>query len=238
MMQEMFLTITIPILIAALGITAVVMAIKSFKDKEKNVFSMKMLWIAYLYIMCLVSLMLFLFGGMRFTKAMLANFTTPYFSYTTYEYTRPLEKPIQVDESTPENIEIVKDPDQKEFEYKGKTYNYNYAEYRSDIVDGITFFFSLAVIFAIHRYLVSKADTEKDSFLRKVYNFVALAQYGILSVIALPTAIYDLVKYFLLDLNLASYSRPVPGATLAMLLFVLPTWIIFLARMAKEYKSK
>lgn len=230
------LSVAIPILVASVGITAVVLALKTFKEKDKNAFSMKMLWTAYLYLMCLVSLMLFLYGGSRFTKAMLANVTTPYFSYSTYEYNQTV--PYEVKGETPPDMYAPeKDPDQRVIEKDGKKYYYNYAEYKSDIIDGLTFFFSLLVIFGIHRYLVSKADKKKDSFLYKVYNFTALAQYGILSIIALPTGIYSIMKYYLEPLNLASYSRPIPGAAIALLLFVLPTWIIFLVRMAKENKK-
>ncbi|MCC7290093.1 hypothetical protein IT417_02485 [bacterium] len=237
-MKEMFLSISIPVLIISLVVAAVVVGIRMFKDKGKNLFTMKMLWVAYLYIMCLISLMLFLYGGIRFTTAIFAHYTSAQFSYQTYEYVTPIPEPGTDKPLMEPGYDILKDPDQKLIEVDGKKYTYNYGEYKADMVDGLVMFFSLLIIYAIHRYLVSKADTDKDSFMRKIYDFIGLAQYGILSIIAIPSGIYALVKYLMDDINLSSYTRPVPGTAIALLLFVVPAWIIFMLRMIKENKTK
>lgn len=236
-MIEIFLPISIAILVLTIVISAIVLGIKMSKEKEKKSMP-RLLWHAYLYIMTILSLTLFLYGGMRFTKAMLAKYITPYFSYQTFTYEPSNLIPGETKESVPieEMYDPVKTGDQKLIEYEGKKYAYDYSVYKSDIVDGLTMFVSLFFLYLVHRVLVRRSDTEKDSFFKKVFNFLGLAQYGVMTLVALPLGIYNLIRYFTQELSMGSYNRPLPGPAIAMLLFVLPAWIIFLVRMAKENK--
>lgn len=235
----MFLTIAIMILVASVGVSAVMIGIKMFKEKGKTSLDSSFLWKIYLYVMVLVSLMLFIFGGYRFTKAMFAKALGIQFSYSTSIY-QPAQPTIEDrnGKSEPVMIDTIETGDEGIIEYQGEKYVYSANQYKADMIDGLTMFVSLLLIYAIHRFLILKADTDKNSFLKKAFNFTGLAQYGILSVVAIPIGVYDVIKYLTEDLNLASYNRALPGASLAVLIFVVPAWIVFLARMAKENNKK
>ncbi len=238
MILGMLTGIAFAVLSVASVLGVVILVINMLKNKKKDgEFDIKMLWTGYLYVMSLLTLLIALFGGARVLKAGFSYMWGPQFSYQLNEYD---SKEITDEFGKPTSIEDSWLKGQTEVNLEGKTYYFDETERKSDMIDGATTFLSLLILFAIHRAISLKVDEEAKggkSMWARIYNFISLLLYGILSIVVIPASIYELVKYFVEGTSNLTYGSPVPGASLAALIMIVPIWLIFLMRMVKMSKK-
>ena len=93
----------------------------------------------------------------------------------------------------------------------------------------------MVILFAIHQYAISKIGEENIiSWLKKIYIFASLIIYSIVGLVAIPTAIYQLTNFLLFEVKDDMYRTPeAPALAIAIVLLVVPLWIIFLKETTK-----
>jgi hypothetical protein len=222
----------VPILLVG-GIIGFVVYSITNKDKKIH-FSIRLLLNAYFYFMIFVMVIMGVGGLATLTNSGLSYAFGIPFSYQLETPNNPvvaddgMTKPI-VDSSKKECYtgELTK--------IDGKDYCFDKETQKRDMVTGLTLFVSMAVLLAIHvTGLIFNSKTEPAEFIKKVYLFLSLGLYGIMSIILLPASIYTLVEYSLYaQENLADYNRVIPGQPLSWVIFSLPLWIYFLVAVLK-----
>lgn len=194
--------------------------------------SSKLLLQLYLYVLSFLTLVLAVIGGTNAIKAGISySFDVP-FSYTLNKVASPTT-PIYYDsyEPSPYEKEISSqcysgDP----VEFKGKMYCFDENQRKMDLINGITLLVSMALLFSMHRFALSRIPEESlIPWARKLYTFGSLILFSIVSIAALPTAIYQLTNFILFEPTTNSYSTPVaPATAIALTILAIPLWMFFL----------
>jgi heme/copper-type cytochrome/quinol oxidase subunit 2 len=237
------ITVVIGLLSLALpiGIIALIVyfAVRHGKNAaENNKLDMKTLLRFYLYLISFITLIVGAFGLANAVKAGLSYPLEYQFSYNLdygYSSTAP----------TPElkGGSMYEDPyykDRDKLFIDGRTYYVDYKVRQRDVVNGLTIFISMILLFAVHRVALTFVEPKDEGFngLKKFYNFLSLIVYSLIGIIALPTAIYSLMNYYFLDTDtMYSYSRSVPGEPLAIAIVMVPLWILFLVQVIMQYRK-
>lgn len=236
MMFEGITGIGVAVMMSSLFIAFIVLIAGLLKAKE-SIFDVKTLWRTYLYLMLFVSLAVGLQGGAFLLRAASSYLVNPQFSYSLEQYNKYLPSDVEGEEVVEENHYLN---EMEKLEIDGKTYYFDAQAREADLINGTTMFISLLVIFLIHRYLANQFEKDSKNSLvwQRVYTFASVIMYGILSLVVIPSTVHDVVKY-LVNGNelLGSYVTPLPGAMLAALVVILPTWLIFLSKMIKINKK-
>lgn len=220
--------------VVALGVIIYIIVVVS-KKKESNTkfkLSSKMLLQIYLFSLSFLTLGIAVIGGATAIKSSLSYYFDIPFSYTlqrvnTYDPYLEYEKPLEG--------ELEKCYEGTPVTYFDKEFCFDTNQRKSDLVNGITLFVSMVILFSIHRYAISRLK-EKEIFgwLKKIYIFASLILYSIVSIIAIPTAIYQTTNYFLFESGSNMYSTPsAPATSIAVAVLSVPLWIYFLRETTK-----
>ncbi len=234
MMFEGIQGIGVAVMLSSLFIAFVVLVAGLLKNKE-SIFEIKTLWRTYLYLMLFVSLAFTLQGGATFLRSISSHLVSPQFAYQLEQPNLYIDEEI-VDSGTSEEWYA----DKEKIEIDGEEYYFDAKARDADLVNGLTTFLSLGIIFVIHKVLTRKfeKDDKKGSLLwKRVYTFASVIMFGVLSLVVIPTTIHDVVRFFTNGATLGTYDAPMPGAMLAALIVIVPTWIVFLFKMMKVYKK-
>ena len=220
-----FLAPTAILVSTVLAIVAVIMFIVTHvRNKDKSaVISIKFMLKTYLYLISYIALLIAAFGLTMTIKSGLSYIFRYDFSYNSY---RPLF------ETTPEsNSDVIVND--------GTEYYVDNDIRERELVNGITLFISMGVIFLIHWIAAKFIDKDRLSSLYKSYLFGSLILYSILAIVIIPTSIYNLVNY-LLERNkeVDIYARAVPGEYLAGLIVFVPLWVIYLLKVLRMHKQE
>jgi len=226
--------VMIPILIGGAIIYLIIQAVKNKGGKdEKSVsfkISAKTLFQVYLYLISFLTLIIAVIGGATAIKAGLSyQFNIP-FSYTLYKGSSFAETKKYDPSVERESFEVCQEGEV--LTVGSADYCFNYAQQTTDLVNGLTIFISMLILFAIHQFAISKIDGKKRlQWLEKLYIFVSLILYSIIGLVSIPTSIYQLTNYLLTKPENYSYSTPeAPAMAIAMVLLSLPLWIYFLGK--------
>lgn len=233
-MDEMIpaiLMLVFPVIaVSAVG-TIIYVIVNNIKNKDsKFKLSSKVLLQIYLYVLSLLTLGIAVIGGVTAIRAGLSyQFGIP-FSYTLYEANNFDEAKIYDPSLIRENFEICQDGQPLEIE--GRTYCFNNQTQRTDVLNGITIFVSMLILFGMHQYALSKLrKEEKVKWLYKVYTFLSLIIYSIAGLVSIPMAIYQLTNYLIIPVAEYGYSTPqAPAGALAVVLLTVPLWVLFLKK--------
>lgn len=208
---------------------AFIVLISGLLKEKVNIFDVKTLWRTYLYLMLFISLAIGLQGGAYLLRAGSSYLVNPQFAYH-------LEEPDQYIDSD-EDVFVIRE----EVEIEGETYYFNAQARDSDLINGATIFISLFIIFLLHKYFANQLeskDKKNNAIWHRVYIFASVLMYGVLSLVVIPTTTYDIVNYTVKGTSLlGTYDAPLPGAMIAVLIVILPTWLVFLNKMMKFYKK-
>ncbi len=228
------------------GIIFVVNMIKN-KDKEENKFTFKTLWVGYLYLISMISLIAMLVGLSMVIRSGMASRFGIQFAYPLNYYNMEYEtKPTVVDGkeiSEPVPFEESYYKDQTKIEVNGEIYYYDGKQVKQDMIQGITLALSMLVLFGIHRYLSMTVKDPSVNMWNKGYVFFGLIITSILSLVLIPISIYQLVTYYvegwqnLLSTNPYGGLTPPAEALSAMIVFV-PAWLVCIFKVNKLNKGQ
>jgi hypothetical protein len=157
-------------------------------------------------------------------------------------FTYTLQKANDMKEAVPvfEDDILIEETQEKCYQSDPVTYYdtefcFDSNQRKTDLINGITLFVSMAILFLIHQYALSKIKEErKIEWLKKIYIFASLILYSIVSIIAIPTAIYQVINYLLFEMDTSMYSTPpAPAFAIAVVLVGVPLWIYFFKETVK-----
>ena len=218
------------IAVAVIG-TVIYVIISNIKNKDSRFkLSSKVLVQIYLYVLSLLTLGIAVIGGVTAIRAGLSYpFGIP-FSYTLYEANSFEEQKTYDPSLTRDNFEICHDG--QPVTIGDSSYCFNEQMQRTDLINGITIFLSMLILFGIHQYALSRIKKEeKIKWLYKVYTFISLIIYSIAGLVSIPMSIYQLTTYLMTSVNDYGYNTPeAPATALAVVLLTVPLWILFLRK--------
>lgn len=222
----MLLTILVPA--AVLGVI-VLAAVAFFQRGAAGLdVSPRSLIRVYLYLGSLVSVLVLVFG-LSLLASGIIGWVAPAFAYGTIAYgTIPQPTPVQVEPTVPERPgapTVVSQRDQWE------------RQAREQLLQGATSAVVGALFFVVHwqgRRRLETAD-ERASLLRRGYFLVGVAIFGVASIVVLPAAVYESLRYALIPFFAGEY-RPGVGETLGAAIAVVPTWLLYLRVVLGEYR--
>lgn len=178
----------------------------------------------YLYFISFVTLTVAMFSGALVFQAAISYVAPKEFSYNIYTVNDP---DLYMEEET-----YTKCYEAEVIEIDGQEYCWSEEDRRQDIVNGISIFASMVILFALHMYGIKKTEDKKTPlWLIKGYTTISLLTYSITGLIAIPAGIYETVNYFLMERggNL-TYAAAYP---IGLTVLVLPLWFIFFNKMSK-----
>lgn len=225
----------IPILVVGVVIYIIVIVSKNKNDNVKFKLSSKTLLQIYLYVISFLTLGICIIGATVALRAAVSFQMDIPFTYT-------LQKANDMKEAVPvfEDDILVEETQEKCYQSDPVTYYdtefcFDSNQRKTDLINGITLFVSMAILFLIHQYALSKIKEErKIEWLKKIYIFASLILYSIVSIIAIPTAIYQVINYLLFEMDTSMYSTPpAPAFAIAVVLVGVPLWIYFFKETVK-----
>lgn len=173
----------------------------------------------YLYLASLVSVLVLAFG-LSLVGTGLLGAVAPEFTYGSPPPFR--ERPVPPPEAAPPPgaVEKPAHPSPEEL---------NDRRTRESLLQGITMGLAGALFWAVHWYGRRRVETDADraSVLRRTYFLVGTAIFGIASIILVPTAVYSVLRYFLIPVPSGEFRQGV-GENLASAVVVVPVWLAYL----------
>ena len=219
----------------AIGGTILYLIIQALRNKggkdTTNVnfkISAKTLFQIYLYLISFLTLIIAVIGGATAIKASLSYAFDLPFSYTLYQGNNFTEAKKYDPSIMEEGFKVCTEGEA--ITIGESEYCINYQQQTTDLVNGLTIFVSMLILFGIHQYAISQIDEKRKlPWLNKFYTFASLILYSIIGLISIPTAIYQLTNYLITDPINYTYSTPeAPAMAIGIVLLSLPLWIFFL----------
>jgi hypothetical protein len=229
-----FTYVGVPLLLVVL---VVGVFIYLFKGREKGAeLDPKVLLRIYLYLVLFITLPLAAIGGALTTSVALSSVFGLQFSYNLQPvYAEPIPAGSETGKPDYEQCYGV-----DKVEVNGKKYCFDTDQPKKDLVTGISLFATMSILFAVHRYglsIVNKKDAPQT--MHRMYQFLTLGIFGLISVIMIPVSIYQLANYLLFPIeDAAAYQAIVPGQSLGIVLFFTPIWLYKLIGMIRVKDSK
>ncbi len=205
----------------------IVSLIKNKDEKSKFKISTSLLLNIYLYAISFITLILAVFGGATAIKAGLSYIVDIPFGYN-LETVNRIDPAIYGEK---EMYEVRECYQGEPTDINGTDYCFDAQQREKDIVNGVTLFVSMLLIFALHQYGIRILKKRYDS-IDRIYTFASLVVYGILGVVVIPMAIYQSMNYLLISSDTANLEAP--GMAIGLAVLTLPLWIAFLRRNIKE----
>lgn len=223
----------VPAIVIGVIVYIIISMNKNKDSNNKFKLSSKILLQIYLYALSFITLGVAVIGGSIALRAIASyQFDVP-FAYT-------LEK-VNTDWKEVEYGNNLEDYKYEEC-YSGSPVTYYNTQFcfdsnqrKSDLINGVTLLLSMSILFLIHQYAIYKIPQESIiDWIKKIYIFASLIVYSIVSVIAIPTAIYQLVNYILFEVDKDTYTTyPAPAMAIAIVLLAVPLWLYFLRETTK-----
>ncbi len=228
----------VPLLVVGVVIYIIVAVSKNKNGNTKFKLSSKILLQIYLYIISFLTLGVAVIGGSIAIKASTSFLLDIPFSYTLQRSNSYMDgkETVPIYDLGSPTKEIQAECYQGDpITFHGMDFCFDSNQRKTDLINGISLFLSMIILFLIHQYAISKIGDEKIiSWLRKIYTFGSLILYSIVSIVAIPTAIFQATNYILFETNTNVYSTPnAPAIALAVVLLAVPLWIIFLKETVK-----
>jgi hypothetical protein len=219
-------SIFIPFLVIGSIVGIIMLMVKAKQNKVKFKLSTKTLLHIYLYAISFLTLGIAVIGATIALNAAISYKVEIPFSYTLQRINTQIENIPEGEKSMPECY------NGKPITFYEKEFCFDSAQRKTDLINGMTIFISMVILFAIHQYAIYKIP-KKDiiHWLKKIYTFFSLILYSIIGIIAIPTAIYQLTNYLLFEPSDTMYSTPyAPAASIIVVLISVPLWIFFLKK--------
>ena len=219
----MFIGILAPIAVVAVIAVAVVLFLQRGAAGLDT--SPRGLLRLYLYLGSLVSILVLVFG-LSATLTGVIGSISPDFAFGTPPAARPALPPG----APPEAV--------ARFGERPSPQEQNERRTRESLLQGITSAVAGLLFWAVHRYGRRQLETadERVSLIRRGYYLSGVVIFGIASIILLPVAIYNVLRYFLIPVGQFDF-RPGAGDPLAGALAVVPAWLIYLSIVLRELRA-
>lgn len=181
----------------------------------------------YLYLLSFITLTTAIFMGAIVFKAGISYVTPLPFSYSLYEASTE----AQIKKAAEEGFEEKRCYDGEVVTVEGTDYCWDGRTREEDLINGISVFVSMLILFGIHQFLIKKTSKrDTPELLIKAYTFVSLFTYSVTGIVAIPTMIYGLANYFI---NRVSEPIYAPAYSIGLTILVLPLWFIFFNKTSK-----
>lgn len=217
-------SILFPLVILLAFVSFLVAAIVYFRsEKEPEPLQRRFLPRFYAYAMLFVSSLILLIGGGLLLKAALSYPLGMEFSYR--------GQPIYA-EVEPGMVQW-KPPPFEGIEYREE-------ERLRDLLNGAASVVMGGLFLALHWALRNRVESREErphSFLNKAYLMMSGVVYGGLSLILIPTGLYQLIEFYFVprgDPEQTIWSWPIPGDTLGYALVALVLWLWILPQLFRS----
>jgi len=214
------LGIIVPVaILAALVIAAVLFIQRGAAGVES---SPRSLLRVYLYLGSLVSILV-LVVGLSMTLTGVFGAIAPDFTYGVSVGPEPMPP------GTPNGMPIPPPRPSVDQQHERET--------RESLLQGITSAVAGAIFWAVHWYGRRRLETpdERTSLLRRGYFILGVAIFGVASIVLLPMAVYNALRWLLIPVTQFEY-RPGAGDSLAAALVVVPVWLLYLRFVLVDYR--
>jgi hypothetical protein len=204
---------------------------KTEKTEKPFKFTISFLFKIYLYVISFVTLLIAVYGGSLLIKAGSSYLFGIQFSYDTYSVSSQTGEYAPADDS--ETTTSTPCYNGKEMSINNQDVCFDENSRKQDLVTGITFFVSMAILFVLHQVALKKVEKKDPTlWLSKIYTFGSLILYSILGVVLIPTAIYQLATHLIYrSTDITLYSAP--GTAISFVVLVVPLWVYFLIQTTK-----
>ena len=98
------------------------------------------------------------------------------------------------------------------------------AQFNDDLIRGVTVSFVGLLLWAVHAIGLRRVETEEErrqSWINRLHRLGLLAVFGVGSLVALPFAAYELLRYLV---GGDALSHTPPGSSVALALVLVPIW--------------
>ena len=172
----------------------------------------------YLYLGSLVSLLVLVIGLSQTVTGVMGA-VAPDFTYG--------QQPQPIPAAPDGTVPPVRTPPQDQNERRT----------RESLLQGITSAAAGGLFWAVHWYGRRSLETpaERTSSLRRGYYLLGTAVFGVASIVVVPMAVYNALRWFLIPLAQFEY-RSGAGESLAAALVIVPFWLGFLRTVVNDLR--
>ena len=215
---------------AAIGVG--VYLVMNLRRGEGLQVSLRALFQVYLYLLSIITLLLLVGGVGHLVRAGLASTLGNDFSYNApfaeplFRYAPGEEPPAKLtDEEEAERLQ-----DAQERREQGLQ-----REFEEGLLRGISFTVFGGILWGAHIWGRRRIETaeEQRGFLNRIYLFLLLVIFGIITITSLPSAAFEALRFYILD-NDDLFKGSPPGGALATALVSLPIWLLYLRGMIRS----
>ncbi len=204
-------------LVAAIGVA--INFVLRVRSGETVSFPLRLLFRAYLYLISIVSIIILMVGLSGLVQAGLGATLGKEFSYSpAFKVAAP--RPV-----TPEERPLTPAPDPEE---TGREEGLDRA-LKEGILNGLSFTLVGGVVLGLHLWGRRRLESEEEhsSMLNRSYLILLLVIFSVAALIALPSAVFDTLQYYILD-SVDEFRQGRPGSRLATAIVTVPAWAYFL----------
>ena len=204
------------------AVVVIGLVVMFLSQREQNGFTFKTLFTSYFYLMSIISLLAAFFGLSSVTKALASDAFGRDFSYYNYAEIM-IQEPISKDATDP-------DVDEEKLRAENIKREQERVEsmYQEDLFNGLSMLVVGLLFLGVHVYGWQKLATATErskSILHKGYIILQLATFSIITLIALPLGVGQVMRYALGQSN--AEQSIVPGEPLSIAIWSTPIWLFF-----------
>ena len=222
-----FLVLTLVLLGVVAAVGGVVHLILRLRAGEEVTFPLRLLLRIYLYLITLISIIVLVTGASGLVQAGLGAALGKEFSYSPVYFKVP---PIRVVEPSEDAGEKLAQEAERAIEEQERLESGLDRAMKEGILKGVSFTLVGAMILGLHSWGRRRMETEDDrrGVFHRVYLILLLVIFGVITLITLPSAIFDTLRFHILE-QADEFGRNVrPGEPLATAIVSLPVWAYYL----------
>lgn len=220
----------IPIMVIALvavGIGGVVFVIFRLRTGQGLSISWRSLFLVYFYLMTVISLLVMVGGLSNLVRVGMGAALGKEFSYHASRYAVKMPPPpVRVAPNGVPTAEESQEPTSEEQEAeRQKALDRSLQE---GLLNGLSFTIVGGIIWGAHLYGRRRLErgAEEGEWLHRLYVIALLLTFGILTLTSLPQAVFDTLRYYVIEEAPEFYGPP--GDRLSTGIVALPLWLYYL----------
>ena len=219
-----FLVLTLVLLGVVAAAGGVVHLVLRLRAGEGVTFPLRLLLRIYLYLITLISIIVLVTGASGLVEAGLGAALGKEFSYSPVYIKAPIRVP---EPSEGARQELTQETEGEERERLERGLD---RAMKEGILKGVSFTLVGVMILGLHSWGRRRLETEDDrrGMLHRGYLVLLLVIFGVITLVTLPSAIFDTLRFYILE-QADEFGRSVrPGEPLAVAIVSLPVWSYYL----------